>query len=52
MPIPEIAPPPSRLLARAEKACEAAYWLCERMRQTVDHGRTLVLEIEQRKKPE
>jgi len=50
MPFLERRSPFSKLFERAEKACDEAHWSREKMHETADHGRALIVDIEERKK--
>jgi len=50
MPFLEPRPPSSKLIERAEKACDEARWSRKKMQETADHGRVLIVDIEERKK--
>ena len=50
MPFLELRCPFPGLFERAEKACDEARWSREKMQKTADHGRVLIVDIEERKK--
>lgn len=50
MPFLERRSPFSKLFERAEKACDEARWSREKMQETADHGRVLIVSMEERKK--
>jgi len=50
MPFLERRSPFSKLFERAEKACDEARWSRKKMQETADHGRVLIVDIDERKK--
>ena len=50
MPFLELRSPSSKLFERAEKACDEARWSRKKMQETADHGRVLIVDIEERTK--